>query len=87
MWARGYFCRSSGAGVNVADEVAQYAAQQGNEDEDFKISNRKALNTPSFSWGYADFYDFVISINKCLAAEPRKVGELPASIRATIAAR
>ena len=36
LWARGYFCCSSG---NVADEViAQYIANQNeNQDEDFKV--------------------------------------------------
>src|ERR1035438_6367132 len=35
VWARGYFCRSSG---NVTDEViAKYITEQNIEDEDFKV--------------------------------------------------
>lgn len=35
LWARGYFCCSSG---NVTDEVvAQYIENQGKEDEDFRV--------------------------------------------------
>ncbi|MDR2054753.1 MAG: transposase, partial [Desulfovibrio sp.] len=37
LWARGYFCCSSG---NVTDDVIKtYIEQQGHEDKDFKVES------------------------------------------------
>jgi len=43
VWARGYFCCSSG---NVTDDVIkQYIEQQSHDDEDFKIEDKGNLDT------------------------------------------